>query len=1201
MGRALVGASLAVAAGVAVNQIYDNGKLSWSWGYLALVFTVLGALVQAAQQTPVPSPETASPPPRANGPRKGSRRGYLRRMRTAVDQMETIGLVTQAEYVLRTRQVYVDVMLRPRPVTEVVTDTGIGSVPSTEAGRRASLASFLAPGRVLAVLGAAGSGKTTLVRHTALEIVERRRPGRRQLPVLLYLRDHAEEIAAGEPEGLAQIAVTAPWLNGAVSAEWLEERLMRGRCVVLLDGLDEVADSEARSRVVQWIEAQISRYPASAFVVTSRPAGYDANRLSRADVLQVQRFTSRQIRDFLHSWYQAIEHRSREGDPREIDRIASRAADDLFRRLSSAPTLSDLAANPLLLTMIANVHRYRGSLPGSRVALYEEVCQVLLHRRQEAKNLRDTDADRLSGEKKERIVQELAWYMMRRELRDIPAEEAERAIRTVLERTAPDITPAAFLLHVKRSGLLLEHQYGRYGFAHLTLQEYLASMLVPAHASRRQLLIDNVGNPWWREVTLLWAARADASPVVEACLADLTVTALNLAYACADEARELDPVLRTWLDQLLRAGAQDDDARWLLDGVIAARALQDTHALDDGTRVCTHPVSNDLWTRCLPYIASRHLSADVSDGLWTRDIKDFLAWLNGLFGDGTGYRLPTPAEARQILDRDLFTRRTGSMAKVILYAADQDWADDHGQVRLVPFSPTVSPHRPSLQQRDGYAARILRHTHVLFRLRAFDPPTAFSDLLAFGAPRDLDRPEDRLLHALDLAFQLSIASEAVLAPLRERALEYAVDLGFEDLPDRADDLDLDRLRDQALRYAERVGGELGHDLGPRLQRISAHREFGPEDPADVLFDVLHQFRDNARHAPLAPALDRPQEHIRGSGADREQLLGALDRALSDALERDLADARHLAGALTDLADNRPASDIARMTVRRIDVALGRRPGSAHGGPDAASAYRGLLRNASIDRVLVIDRFIGLIVGLIVETTGALGGIASDADDESARDKARDLYFALRCARHHALALALAKAHPPREELNLAWGLSLARLVFTGDLGRLDMNAVIGTAWACARLERSFLESRWRYAQRSPGRRSRASTVEEYLREELRAAVSDSPAHDPEMALEAALHRADATNMEEVGNLIRNAARLTAPLWDRSRPVREGDLVLAVTSLLAARIAAKEGGSDGELANHLSAALTALIALTPDPGPPPTDPAPLDKLLVLVRA
>ncbi|WP_141582482.1 NACHT domain-containing NTPase [Actinomadura sp. WMMA1423] len=1178
VGRALAGASLVVAAGVAINQIYANGKLSWSWGYLALVATVLGALVQAAPQAAAPVAETAPPPPPARGLRKGSRRGYLRRVRTAVDQMETIGLVTQAEYVLRTRQVYVDVKLRPRPVTEVVTDTGIGTVSSAEAGRRASLASFLAPGRVLAVLGAAGSGKTTLARHTALEIAERRRGWgrRRQLPVLLYLRDHAEEIAAGEPEGLARIAVTAPWLSGAVSAEWLEERLRRGQCVVLLDGLDEVADSGDRSRVVRWVEDQISRYPANAFVVTSRPVGYDANRLSRADVLQVQRFTGRQIRDFLHAWYRAIEQRSREGDPREIGRIAARAADDLFRRISGGSTLSDLAANPLLLTMIANVHRYRGSLPGSRVALYEEVCQVLLHRRQEAKNLRDTDVDRLSGEKKERVVQELAWYMMRRELRDIPAEEAERAIRAVLERTAPDITPAAFLLHVKRSGLLLEHQHGRYGFAHLTLQEYLASMLVPAHASRRQLLVDNVDNPWWREVTLLWAARADASPVVEACLADRTVTSLKLAYACADEARELDPDLRARLDRLLMTAPGDADEMRLLSEVVAARTLQDTFTLDDGTRVCTDPVSNDLWTRFLGRHNSLRLPTTVSGDLWTTDIKFFLAWLNTLLGDGADYRLPTPAEARQILDRELFTRRTGNGAEVILYAAGQDWTDGHGQVRLVPSSPAASPHRPSARQLDHYASRILRYTHVLFRLRAFEPPTTFTDLLVFGRPRDLDRAEDRLLHALDLVFQLETVREAPLAPLRERALEYAADLGFAGLPDLEDDQGLDRLRDQALRHAEAVGRELGRDLGPG-------------DPAEVLFDVVHQSGGIDREAPMAKALDRPQPRI--NGAERDELLGGLDRALSDGLERDLSDARHLAVALANRGGDRPSSVIAQTIIRRLDTALGlgSGTGSRRVGP---SVYAGLLRNLGIDGALEVDRTLGL----LVRHADLLDTAASGADEEAAR-LSRDLRILLHVARPHAFALALAKADPPSTtRMSTAWALDLARLVFTGELGRLDMDAVVGAAWACIRLERAFLGGTGLYTRRPPGFRLKASTVEACLDEALHTALSPSPAHDPRAVLGAALDRAGAIDREDVKDLIEHARRLAAPLWDPSRPVREGDMVLAVTSLLAAIVVTREGGSDRELADHLSDALTALIALTPDPGPPASS----DKHLVLVR-
>ncbi|MBB6396979.1 hypothetical protein BKA00_003893 [Actinomadura coerulea] len=1178
-GRALVGASLLVAAGVAVNQVYDNGKLSWNWGYLALVFTVLGALVQAAPQSAAPAPETAPPPPPAGGRRKGSRRAYLRRMRSAVDQMETIGLVTQAEYVLRTRQVYVDVMLRPRPVTEAVADTGIGSVSSPEAGQRASLASFLAPGRVLAVLGAAGSGKTTLARHTALDIAERRWPRRRRLPVLLYLRDHGRAIAAGGREGLARIAVTAPWLGGAVSAEWLEERLKRGRCVILLDGLDEVAGSADRSRVVRWVEDQISRYPSNAFVVTSRPLGYDGNRLSRADVLQVQRFTGRQIRAFLHAWYRAIEHRSREGDPKEIDRLAARAADDLYRRISSEPALFDLAANPLLLTMIANVHRYRGSLPGSRVALYEEVCQVLLHRRQEAKRLTDPGMDGLSGEKRERVVQELAWYMMRRELRDIPADEAERAIRTVLERTAPDITPAAFLRSVKRSGLLLEHQYGRYGFAHLTLQEYLASTLVPAHASRRQLLIDNVGNPWWREVTLLWVARADAGPIVEACLEDRTVTALSLAYACADEARELDPGLRDRLDLLLRTAPSDLGERQLLDGVAAARALHDTHVLDDGTRIGAAPVPPNLWGRFVARTNDPHVPKTVVDDLWTKDIKKFLAWLNGLFDDGTGYRLPTPAEARQALDLDLYARRPGSRNPVVLYAADGDWADEHGQAQLVPDFP----HQPTARQAGEYPALILQQTHVFFRLFQATAPSTFIGLLAFGRSRDLDKAEDRLLHALDIARDLDLAHEALYFPLRERAFERAVELGLDDLPDRADDLDRDHLRDRALDYASRIGQELGLAMESRLRRASPGGEGGSAALVTALFSVLpSQSRDIFHAHPLARGLDHllPLDNLSGSVAALGQSLGALGPAITDDLNRDFAAAVDLVNVLARVSGS--VGDIAEEIKQKI------------GTPRATSGS-----------ALHYGRLLGADFDVVLSKAEHLRDIASASGTVPVVDIAHDLCFALRRALNHVLAITEFNAAQTfgsgYHGQDPAHVLTLARLVFAGDLGRLDMGAVVTTAWACLSLQRSFEAVTSLEPARPRRNRSRTVSMETFLHRALPDIFSTTPAHDPAVTLEAALSRANTIGNEEVAELIGNAIRLAAPLWEQSRRARRSDMVLAVTSLLAATLRNKGAREDYQLAHHLSSALLALMALTPDsdvraPARPPTP-----KQLVLVRA
>jgi len=159
VGRSIVLGSVLVAGGTAVNQVLTGDhRLSFTALYFALVFTVLGVLLDRL------------PARGGGGMGRTSRRRYLRRVRASAEQMETIGLVTQAEYVLRTRQVYVHVTLQPRPVTETVPDGGVGGVAAAPVGVRKPLA----PGNVLTVLGAAGSGKTTLVRYTALTMAEQR-------------------------------------------------------------------------------------------------------------------------------------------------------------------------------------------------------------------------------------------------------------------------------------------------------------------------------------------------------------------------------------------------------------------------------------------------------------------------------------------------------------------------------------------------------------------------------------------------------------------------------------------------------------------------------------------------------------------------------------------------------------------------------------------------------------------------------------------------------------------------------------------------------------------------------------------------------------------------------------------------------------------------------------------------------------------
>lgn len=650
--RTLGGAALTLGLSVTANQVLSEGKLSWTWSYVSYAVAVVSLLYAELG----PSPPTTDPSPR------GRRRIYLRQLRASVRDMETVGIATQSEFVFRMRQVYVDVSVVPKVLHDAAREPYLGSVSGEE---RRSLESVLRKAgrnggsRILAVLGGPGSGKTTLARNTALELCGHRwRPWKRRLPVLLYLRRHAADLLAGDPPTLAESAVRAAWLDGKVSARWLDHRLDRGGCVVLLDGLDEVADPAERGRVVDWVGRQIQRYPRNIYVVTSRPHGYKSNPLPGAEVLQVRRFTWEQIDRFLRRWSYATESRARGGGGREVRAAADRNAANLLTRLQTQGALYDLAANPLLLTMTANVHRYRGQLPASRAELYDEMCDVLLHRRSEARGL--VDATGLTGPHKQHVAQHLALAMMKAEVKDWPVRDAARAIRRSLRQVPGSVTPKVFLEVACASGLLVEREHEVYGFAHLTLQEYLAAAQLGNPRADTSVLIDHVEDPWWREAILLWCAANDATDIITACLDRATVPALALAFDCADQARTVEPETRDRLEELLgppAPNAPHDPARQhLLDGIHGTRILRETVRLQDNTTLCAQPVPLSLYLSFVheekaaglhhpdPFDRLGH-DVDAAVGMRVGDVERFVEWLNTVTGDAV-YRLPTLAEVK---------------------------------------------------------------------------------------------------------------------------------------------------------------------------------------------------------------------------------------------------------------------------------------------------------------------------------------------------------------------------------------------------------------------------------------------------------------------------------------------------------------------------------------------------------------------------
>jgi hypothetical protein len=668
---------------------------------------------------------------------------YRRWVLDSLRYIDAQDLATGGDHIPELGDVYVDVALVSRAPEQGSGDRQ--AVADTTARHTIDELLDRRPRVALALVGQPGSGKSTLLAHAARRgattTVWSRlgggHPGRRRVPVLLALRERAESIVANPAITLPEVIRAA--VGGGPRKEpggWWERQLQRGRCLVLLDGLDEVARAEDRIAVTEWIERQIAAHVDNDFVVTSRSYDLLGSLAVRADVLVARPFTAKQVQLFLDRWYLAAERHATGASGRTASRAvqmrARESADRLNSLLQSHSALHDLAVNPLLLTMIATAHRYRGALPGSRADLYGEICQVLLSRRAQAKDLPEL----LSWPAKQTLLASLAHQMMRDHASELPAARVLEILGPQLERFSSSVTGAAFLDNVARNGLLVETQDGRYAFTHLTFQEYLAARHVSANSDLVKSLVDSVGDPWWHETILLYAATGDASPIVRACLDSGTIPALTLAFDCDEASTEIDPELRRRLDAE-RARAYQPDCppphRRLIAGVQIARLVRQTLTTETGTRICARPVPADLyWLFLADTAAPRPDGPCAPDaeqpgtGIWGTEAQAFVAWANSITATATGLEVRLPSR-EELHEEGIAT----ALARQLPAAVTSTWTQPDLGLWVRPDQP--QPHELAGAAIVAAVAADARNTAMLPQIL-----TASILEVAFGIIRDLD-------------------------------------------------------------------------------------------------------------------------------------------------------------------------------------------------------------------------------------------------------------------------------------------------------------------------------------------------------------------------------------------------------------------------------------------------------------------------------
>ena len=274
-------------------------------------------------------------------------------------------------------------------------------------------------------------------------------------------------------------------LEAADCAGSLRDALTDGRCLLVLDGLDEVPQA-LRKLVRLTVAAVIGQYAPQRLIVTCRVRSYVGDAvLTGFREHTLAPFDDERIKRFVQAWYNAQKRWGR----LDAGQAQERTAD--LTSAALAPDLRELATNPMMLTTMAIIHQKEIGLPRERVRLYNLAVDVLLRRWQKRKTGEQAMApspalgDFLKDDLRLRATLErLAYDAHSRGLRQGEAAELTRGRALELLEEPAYLASAGladeFLDYVdQRAGLLVGRggDLGRpttYAFPHRTFQEYLA-------------------------------------------------------------------------------------------------------------------------------------------------------------------------------------------------------------------------------------------------------------------------------------------------------------------------------------------------------------------------------------------------------------------------------------------------------------------------------------------------------------------------------------------------------------------------------------------------------------------------------------------------------------------------------------------------------------------------------------------------------
>lgn len=398
-------------------------------------------------------------------------------------------------------------------------------------------------GNKIVILGDPGSGKTTLLKYIATDAAI----AKKILPIIIQLRELGTNSSA---DILSEHLSNLPFASD-IPRHYFERKLQKGDCIILMDGLDEISETE-RAWVVDQIVQLSFKYPNNTYIVSSRTASYTI-KLPDFSLFVLSEFNDNEIAECINKWSLGIQLKL-QSDTTKAREIAQKRSRELLNIVNSFPGIRQLAGNPFLLTLILITHFYSAKLPTRRVGLLNEVLQIMLEVWDLAKGIQ---SPKFARSMKTSALELLALKMQEQNVWSLPRRTVEELLIEFSSSLGLREDQIDDFLNevITRTGLLVESQHGYIGFSHKIFQEYSAAMSITKDHSKEIMQLYKDNHRWAESIVLYAGLIPDASNLLREIMGgEKPIKSQNLILAgrCLVEANEVDVSLRDNIVESLR-------------------------------------------------------------------------------------------------------------------------------------------------------------------------------------------------------------------------------------------------------------------------------------------------------------------------------------------------------------------------------------------------------------------------------------------------------------------------------------------------------------------------------------------------------------------------------------------------------------------------------------------------------------------------